>query len=114
MKDAGRGAQPTGPKDTPEILKAKYFDYCSAQLADLLLYLSPDEIYLIARRADQDSGEERSYTYEQTVRLATEWLSGKVVLPPFEVWAEDYQANPERYEEYLMGLWESEVERPDA
>ena len=107
----------SGPVPTPfggtlEVLRAKYLDYCSAQLADLLLYLSPDEIYLLAQKAAQESGDSGDITYARMVRVATRWLSQKVVLPPFEVWVEDYRAHPDRYEEYLMGLWESEAQGP--
>lgn len=98
-----------GPDESLEVLQAKYLDYCSAQVADLLLYLSPDEIYLLAQRAHRESGAQGELTYAQMVRIATDWLAAKVALPPFEVWAEDYKAHPERYEEYFMGLWESEV-----
>jgi len=33
-----------------------------------------------------------------------------LALPPYETWVRDYQADPGRYEEYLMGLWESELQ----
>ena len=46
------------------------------------------------------------------VQVATEWLSHKILLPPFEIWVTDYLAHPDRYEEYFMGLWESELVRP--
>jgi hypothetical protein len=99
-------------EESLEVLRAKYADYCSAQVADLLLYLSPDEIYLLAQRAyrEEDGGEE--LTYVQMVRIATDWLSHKMSLPPFDIWLDDYRAHPERYEEYLLGLWESEAEVP--
>ena len=97
--------------ESAEVLRAKYLDYCSAQVADLLLYLSPDEIYLLAQRAYREEGGAGTLNYVEMVRIATDWLSSKVALPPFEVWADDYQANPDRYEEYFMGLWETESER---
>lgn len=100
------------PEDR-EVLRAKYLDYCSAQVADLLLFLSPDEIYLLAQRAaaesDADPGE---VSYMRMVAVATEWLSRKVTLPPFEIWVEDYIAHPDRYDEYFMGLWESDLTLP--
>ena len=40
-----------GSKESLKVLRAKYHDYCSAQVADLLVYMSPDEIYLLAHRA---------------------------------------------------------------
>lgn len=103
--------------DRPEdegraILEAKYHDYCSAQLADLLLYLSADEIYLLAEKAARDEGAEGDLSYARMVRFATSWLSGKVNLPPFDVWLQDYRAHPRDYEEYFMGLWESELKTP--
>ena len=95
-----------------EVLRAKYVDYCSAQVADLLLYLSPDEIYLLAQRAYREEGSDEELTYVQMVRIATDWLSRKISLPPFDLWLDDYRAHPERYEEYFLGLWESEAEVP--
>jgi hypothetical protein len=93
--------------ESPEVLRAKYLDYCSAQLAEILLYLSPDEIYTIAQRAARESDISGAVSYERIVQVATRWLSRKVKLPPFEMWSEDYLAHPDRYEEYFMGLWES-------
>jgi hypothetical protein len=95
-----------------EVLRAKYLDYCSAQVADLLLFLSPDDIYLLAQRAARERGESGELTYNRTVQIATEWLARKIRLPPFEIWVNDYLAHPDRYEEYFMGLWESELVRP--
>lgn len=93
-----------------EVLRAKYLDYCSAQVADLLLYLSPDEIYLLAQRAYREEGGEGDLTYVEMVRIATDWLSRRVALPPFDIWLADYRAHPASYDEYFMGLWESEAE----
>jgi hypothetical protein len=102
---------PSGAQESESVLHAKYHDYCSAQLADLLLFLSSDEIYLLAKRAQDGSGEGGEVaSYADMVRFATQWLSERVPLPPYEVWLEDYRRNPESYDEYLMGLWESELE----
>jgi len=95
-----------------EVLRAKYLDYYSAQVADLLLFISPDEIYLLAQRAAQERGDPGEASYMRMVQVATEWLSEKMALTPFEVWAQDYLAHPDRYEEYFLGLWESELVRP--
>ena len=102
------GAGKRGSVEPLEVLRAKYLDYCSAQVADLLLYLSPDEIYLLAQRAYREDSEEGDLSYVEMVQIATDWLSRKVALPPFEIWLEDYRAHPESYEEYFMGLWKSE------
>lgn len=107
-------AEPTpshSSESTRAVLRAKYVEYCSAQLADLLLYLSPDEIYLLAQRASprdlSDADDARSYG--SMVERATRWLASRVTLPPFEMWLDDYRRHPERYEAYLMGLWESDA-----
>ncbi len=107
------GAGEAGSGEPLAVLRAKYADYCSAQVADLLLYLSPDEIYLLAQRAHREGGSGGDLSYAEMVRIATDWLSRKLALPPFDVWAADYRQHPERYEEYLMGLWESEAETPE-
>ena len=107
--DAGK----KGLEEPLNVLRAKYHDYCSAQVADLLVYMSPDEIYLLAHRAYREEGGNGDISYVEMVRVATEWLSRRVALPPFEVWVEDYRQHPHRYEEYFMGLWESEAEAPD-
>ena len=101
---------PEGPKGaTPEeILKAKYLDFCSAQVADILLLLSPDEMFVLAQDAAREAGMTGELGYEQIVTLATERVSRKLALPPFDVWARDYEEDPERYDQYLMGFWETE------
>ena len=108
MTDADPATPRQAGGESPEILRAKYHDYCSAQLADLLLYLTPDEMFVLAQKAAQeDLGGPGQLSYARMVALATDWLANKVHLPPFEVWAQDYEAHPQDYEDYFMGLWES-------
>ena len=99
-----------GSDEPLQVLRAKYHDYCSAQVADLLVYMSSDEIYLLAHRAYREGGGEGEISYVEMVRVATDWLARRVALPPFEVWLEDYRAHPDKYEEYFIGLWEAETE----
>ncbi len=103
------GSKSTEPLD---VLRAKYHDYCSSQLADILLLLSPDEMYVLAQDAAREAGVSDELRYDEIVKLATERVSKKMALPPFEIWAEDYRSHPEHYDQYLMGLWESELSRP--
>lgn len=109
-EESAVGGSQVGSNEPLDVLRAKYLDYCSAQVADLLLYLSPDEIYLLAQRAHRERGEGGDLSYVDMVELATQWLSRKVSLPPFEVWLTDYREHPERYDEYLLGLWKSDAE----
>jgi len=95
-------------KDPEEVLRAKYLDYCSAQVADILLLLSPDEMYVLAQDAARESQVPGDLGYEEIVTLATERVSRKLALPPFEAWVVDYREHPERYDQYLMGLWEAD------
>ena len=108
---ADAGAERTD--DSCRVLKAKYRDYCSARVADVLLTLSPDEIYVIAEaeaRKARVPGTPGSYT--EAVDLATRKVREQLQLPDFGVWAEEYERTPERFESYLLGLWESEEESP--
>lgn len=109
MGEARPEQGPEGEAESLEVLRAKYHDYCSAQLADLLLFLSPDEIYLLAETATRETGVPHDSSYEEMVAHATRWLARKMTLPPFEVWLEDYREHPRDYEEYFMGLWELDM-----
>ena len=93
------------------VLRAKYHDYCSAQVADTLLLLTPDEIFVMAEDAARDTDAQAAPSYDRAVRLATATVSKKLALPPFEAWLADYRADPDRYERYLMGLWKSDLPR---
>jgi hypothetical protein len=102
-----------GDEEGLDLLRAKYLDYCSARLADLLLHLSPDEIFVLSEKVASGDPESRAPGYGHIVRVATEWLAERVPLPSFEVWLRDYRADPERFDNYLMGLWEeSGPDRP--
>jgi len=109
-----RRAQPAdhGSREPTELLRAKYLDYCSAQLAELLLYLSPDEIFVLSRRVSDQDEDAASPGWDRMVELATDWLAERVALPPFETWAESYLEDPERYEADFIGLWESGLDTP--
>ena len=117
MSDARPKKKP--PEGTPEmaerVLRAKYLDYCSSQVAEHLLLLSPDEIYVLAQEALRAGGQKSEPSYEQMVRLATEGVAQRLTLPTFEQWADEYKRDPARYDEQLLGLWESELDQgPDA
>lgn len=104
---------PAPPKRTgeepEEVLRAKYLDYCSAQVADILLLLSPDEMFVLAQDAAREAGVVGDLSYDQIVDLATGRVSRKLALPTFEVWVQEYRTDPSRFDEHLMGLWESDI-----
>jgi hypothetical protein len=110
-------APPTKPREgdgelAKRVLRAKYLDYCSSQVAEHLLRLSPDEIYVLAQEALRAGGRESEPSYEQMVRLATEGVAKRLTLPPFEQWADEYERDAARYDDQLIGLWESELDEP--
>lgn len=110
MDEADGGVRPeAGGEPDGAVLRAKYHDYCSAQVAEIFLQLSPDEIYVLAQQAARESAAGGELSFGRMVELLTQQVMGRLALPPFEVWAEDYRRHPERYEEYLLGLWEEEV-----
>jgi hypothetical protein len=113
MRDARPGKPREGDGEfANRVLRAKYLDYCSSQVAEHLLRLSPDEIYVLAQEALRASGRDSEPSYEQMVRLATEGVAQRLTLPPFEQWAEEYERDPTRYDDQLIGLWESELDEP--
>ncbi|MSR22030.1 MAG: hypothetical protein EXR92_00480 [Gemmatimonadetes bacterium] len=116
LKDPGKSAPPgeQGGSSDP-VLRAKYLDYCSARVAELLLQLTPDEMYLLAQDATQESESEAAepLSYTQIVQLATNRISRKLSLPDFPTWVEAYREDPQRYDREMLGLWESDLKTSD-
>ena len=94
--------------ESAETLRAKYYDYCSARVADVLLGMSPDQIYVVSQEAARARGLDGELGYERMVRFATEHISRQLGLPTFADWCESYRSDPESIERRLLGLWESE------
>ncbi|HEV2148182.1 MAG TPA: hypothetical protein VGR37_12330 [Longimicrobiaceae bacterium] len=94
-------------------LRTKYSDWCSARIAEHLLALSPEDVFLLSERGalsdatptpDEASG---SFSFrsgyspaERTIRAAFEELG----LPPFAEWAAEYTRDPDRFERDLLGF----------
>ncbi len=94
------------PELTEAVLRAKYADFCSAQLTEVFLSLSDDRIYeIVEEEANAKELNTGKLGFRTMVRLATQRLRESVPLPDFETWRRDYEAEPDRYERYLMGLW---------
>ncbi len=97
------------------ILRAKYLDYCSAQLSEIFLSLSDERIYeLVEEAAGEAKLDPGTLGFDAMVRLVTKKLRDSVPLPDFETWVADYRANPEHYDHLLLGLWQEGEERSDA
>ncbi len=115
--------KPGPPPGVPErevrdpVLEAKYLDFCSARVAEVLLALSADEMYVLAQNALAEASRSRdeSLTYDEIVQLATRSMSQRLSLPKYRVWVEEYRSDPEKFEQELLGLWRSEVrEEPSS
>lgn len=104
-----KGERGGDPAEDEAVLRAKYLDYCSARVAEVLLGLSADEIYLLAEDAARESGVDAvpPGSYEQGVRLATEHLYRNLPIPPFDTWVVAYREDPDRFDREMLGLWRS-------
>lgn len=112
MADSRGAALPgEGGEESEGVLRAKYLDYCSAQVADILLRLTPDEMYVLAEDAARASGLSGELAWDQIVSLATARVSSKLALPSLAEWTARYQADPSQFDPELMGLWRDEVEK---
>jgi len=93
------------------ILRAKYLDYCSARISEVFLSLTDEHTYQLmeeaAREADLSAG---ALGFQAMMQLVTRKLQKSVPLPDLETWIEEYTRAPERYDPYLLGLWESDGE----
>lgn len=112
MTDARDMPPSPGAGDEPEaVLRAKYLDYCSAQVAEALLFLTPDEMYVLAQEAARESGRsEEALSYGEIVTLATRRVQHRIDLPDYESWREEYRRDPARFDREMLGFWRTEVE----
>jgi hypothetical protein len=102
-------------EDDEPILRAKYADFCSAQITEVFLSLSDERIYdLVQEEARSQRLGEGNLGFRTMVRLATQRLRDSVPLPDYETWREEYRADPERYDRYLLGLWKHLVAEADS
>ena len=98
-------------------MRAKYLDWCSAQLADHFLALSPHEIFQLAERAAHEeriparslsasgTDEDELLSYRAVVERVTEVLARETELPSLEEFIEMYEQNPAPIEARLLGFW---------
>jgi hypothetical protein len=105
--DASAGARQLS--DLDRVLRAKYLDYCSARISEVFLSLTDEHTYQLmeeaAHEADLTVG---ALSFQAMMQLVTHKLRQSVPLPDMETWIMEYSEYPERYDPYLLGLWESE------
>jgi hypothetical protein len=93
-----------------EVLRAKYLDFCSARLTEVFLSLSEERIYGLVEEAAREANlQVGTLNFQTMVRLVTAKLEQSVPLPDLQTWAEEYSADPDRFEEHLLGLWKELV-----
>jgi hypothetical protein len=114
VTSVGRSLPDDGSAESIDpVLRAKYLDFCSAKVAEVLLALSPDEMFLLAQQAARASGASVPGTapgYDEIVRLATEWLTRRLDLPTLERFAEAYAQDPAAFDREMLGFWQSDTD----
>ena len=118
ITNTGKRTETSPHADDDRVLRAKYLDWCSAQVADHFLALSPDEIFELAERASQEDvaapgrvaaaspeGIDELSSYRAVVERVTEVLTQQLDLPTFDEWLELYERNREAVEARLLGFW---------
>ena len=111
-RSEGDAPPDTEPDPSDEVLRAKYLDYCSAQIADLLLELPPEEIYVLTEKARRKMDRDE-YRFGDLVSMATEGVIERLALPAFDEWVEAYRANPEQYRKYFL-MWDAGSDSPEG
>ena len=97
-----------------EVLRAKYLDFCSARLTEVFLSLSEERIYRLVEEAAREANlQVGTLNFQTMVRLVTQKLEKSVPLPDLQTWAREYTADPDRFEEHLLGLWKELVDRAE-
>jgi len=96
------------------VLRAKYLDYCSARVAEVLVGLSADEMYVLAQEVAKESrvDPQDTFSYDEIVRLATWRLSETIPLPTLQEFEEAYRDDPERFDREMLGFWKAELGGP--
>ena len=92
--------------ETMSVLRAEYVDYCSARLADMLLRLTADDMYLLAEEVAGDAQRDPDElpSFNTIVQLATERLTMDLELPNYWEWVREHEKDPRRSERELTGL----------
>ena len=97
------------------VLWAKYLDYCSARVCDVFLELEEERVFELAQSVERETGKGLgSLSFHDIARLLVERMLDELSLPDFPTWAASYEADPEKYEQHLLGLWKSKTEHASS
>ena len=110
------------PQPEANELRTRYTDWCSARIAEHLLALSPEEVFLLSERGTRGDAtptpaeapgsfslHSRYSRAEQSIRAAYQELG----LPSFEDWLAEYSADPARFDADILGFRRA-AERGDS
>lgn len=115
VRRTGKGESP-GPRGSEsdlddEVLRAKYLDYCSARICDVFMGLDAEQVFELAKAAEQKAGAAQgTLSFREIASVLVDQLYEDMALPDFNAWAADYRKDPEAYDPYLLGLWKSYLE----
>ncbi len=94
-------------------LQSKYSDWCSARVAEHLLRLNPEEVFLLGERyreseatpaPDEASGSSFFPAPYSRAERAIRAAHAELRLPPFEEWVEEYLSDPGRFDRDIIGF----------
>ncbi|HZJ48020.1 MAG TPA: hypothetical protein VFD97_03155 [Acidimicrobiia bacterium] len=98
-----------------DLLRIRYFDWCSAKVAERFLSLPEEEVWELAQRArastvrypasDPPSAlPTGSASYWELVRQVAKTLATEMGLPAYEEWVEQYRIDPGRFDRDILGF----------
>ncbi|HET7275292.1 MAG TPA: hypothetical protein VFI91_08910 [Longimicrobiaceae bacterium] len=89
-----------------DLLRIRYFDWCSAKVAERFLSLSDEEVWELAQRASGPGTAlpTGSASYWEVVRQVAQTLAVEMGIPTFEEWVSAYRTDPARYDRDILGF----------
>lgn len=91
--------------ESASALRSRYETYCLDQIAQLVSLIPPDDFRAaVENLLDGQRFEFGAKDHLQFALLVVKKLESLLPLPPLELWSEDYQANPEAYEDHHLAL----------
>jgi hypothetical protein len=79
------------------VLRAKYLDYCSAQISEVFLSLTDERTYQLMEEAAHEANlAVGALSFQAMMQLVTRKLRKSVPLPDLETWIAEYTEDPGR------------------